>query len=678
MKVLVAEDDAVAGKYLTMALQRLGHEAILCINGQQALEVFSVHQPYIIISDWMMPQMDGLELCQRVRAMRLDHYTYFILQTAKNSKEDYRIGMDAGVDDFLTKPVNHGDLGIRLRVAERMIQQRIESERLIRQLARFPADNPNPILQVDREFKIIYANSSCLGLLDALNAKIGDMAPKNLRDQAEVLFSTGQRQEIEIPCAERVFSFSATSVSPEGVACLYGHDITERKHAERELVVLKNQAEENALHDQLTGLPNRRLFNERLHQETVRALRQGTRLALVMVDIDNFKQINDGYGHRVGDQVIVTISQCLQDSLRATDTVCRWGGDELVLLLSDLKERESVAAICGKLMQSVQDQTRQADIAVPVSLSMGSALFPDDTDDSTLLMQQADYALYVAKADGRDCWREFKEFPGGHDSKGQADLFMRLGVAVADGQIAAFFQPIISTQTQQVVGAEALARWHDEQHGWVSPDLFIPLAEAKGLIFKLGHLVLVQALDRLEEWRRRGLIYTVAINLSKRQLLDPDFLPDLLQLISERALRPEWVILEVTERQAVLDQAAGRERLKELADAGFRLSIDDFGSGYSSFDLVGEASFSELKVHLGLVQRSHTDRGRRIVQAIVEMARTLKLNVVAEGIEDHQTQAVLTALGVEKLQGYLFSKPLDAVAFLHFAESFQAGMPKAA
>ncbi len=678
MKILVAEDDAVAGKYLTVALQRLGHEVILCTNGQQAIDQFNVHQPYIIISDWMMPFVDGLELCQRVRAMRLDHYTYFILQTAKNSKEDYRVGMDAGVDDFLTKPISHGDLGIRLRVAERMIKQRIDSERMIRQLARFPADNPNPIIQVDREFKIIYANASCLHLLEQWAAKVGDLAPKNLRDQAEVLFSTGQRQEIEISCAERVFSFSATSVSPEGVAYLYGHDITERKRAEGELVVLKNQAEENALHDQLTGLPNRRLFNERLQQETVRAQRQGTKMALVMVDIDNFKQINDGHGHRVGDQVIVTIAQCLRGHLRATDTVCRWGGDEMVLLLSDLKDREGVARVCGKVMQSVKEQAMRSDVPVPVSLSLGSALFPDDSDDPTLLMQQADYALYVAKGDGRDCHREFKEFPGGQDSKGQADLFMRLGLAVAENRISTFFQPIISTSTGQVQGAEALARWHDEEYGWVSPDLFIPLAEKKGLILKLGHLVMVQAMDQLAEWRRRGLNFTVSINISKRQLLDAGFLPSVVDLANERKLRPEWLILEVTERQAVLDQAEGRQRLKELADAGFRLSIDDFGSGYSSFDLVGEASFSELKVHLGLVQRSNTERGRRILQAIVEMARTLKLHVVAEGIEDQETQATLAGLGVDKLQGYLFSKPLDHEAFLSYVESERSGMNKAA
>jgi EAL domain-containing protein (putative c-di-GMP-specific phosphodiesterase class I) len=329
-------------------------------------------------------------------------------------------------------------------------------------------------------------------------------------------------------------------------------------------------------------------------------------------------------------------------------------------------------------MQAVKDHAIGLDITAPVSLSLGSAIFPDDARDPTLLMQQADHALYLAKADGRNCWREFKGFPDGHDAKGQADLFMRLTAAVADGRITTFYQPIVDSNTQQVVGAEALARWQDEHCGWVSPDVFIPLAEEKGLIFKLGHLVLEQALDQLQLWRQRGLELTVSVNLSKRQLVDAEFHCSLVHLVRQRDLKPEWVFLEVTERQSVLGQALGRQRLEELAASGFRLSIDDFGSGYSSFDLVGETSFSELKIHLGLVRRSDTPRGRRILQAIVEMGRTLGLRVVAEGVEDAMTQAMLTALGAHKLQGYLFSRPLQAGAFLSFVEHHRARLRHAA
>jgi diguanylate cyclase (GGDEF)-like protein len=678
MKILVAEDDVFSAKFLTGLVDKLGHEVITALNGREGLAQFHVHQPAIVISDWMMPEMDGLELCRHIRAQALDHYTFFILQTARTSREDYRLAMESGVDDFLTKPLNREEFSIRLRVADRMIRQRQEAEKTIRLLARFPSDNPNPVLQVNRGSQILYANAASLELLNQWQTGLNGPAPDKLRELVELLFRSGERQGVEVASADRVFLFSATSVSEDGVVYLYGHDITERKRAENELIVLKNLAEEHALHDQLTGLPNRRLLTERLTQETARALRQGTRLALVVVDIDNFKQINDGYGHKLGDRVIVSVSHCLREHLRSTDTVCRWGGDELVLLLTDLKERTDVNTVCRKLIAAVKARAAEEGITAPVTLSLGSAVLPDDAQEPSLLLQQADQALYQAKADGRDCWREFKGFPNGHDAKGKADLFLRLTAAVASGKITTFYQPILDAATGAIVGAETLARWQDEHYGWVSPDVFIPLAEEKGLIYQLGDQIFLQAIDKLQTWRQRGLNLTVSVNLSKRQILDSDFQPRLLEAVRARDLKPEWVVLEITERESILGHPLGRVRLDELVQAGFRLSIDDFGSGYSSFDLVGETSFSELKIHIGLVRCSNNPRGRRIVQAIVEMGRTLGLRIVAEGVEDQVTQSMLTALGVHKLQGYLFSKPLQPGAFLTFVEEHPVHARKAA
>ena len=667
MKILVADDDVFSAKFLSNTLRKFDHEVVIAGNGRAALEQFNLHHPAIVISDWMMPEMDGLELCTEIRSQATEHYTFFILQTARSGRDDYRKAMEAGVDDFLTKPVHREDLITRLRVADRIIRQRADAEATIRQLARFPAENPNPVVEVDRNSHVLYANSASLGLLAQWQIGVGDLAPQKLRELVDLLYSTGDRAEVEVTCIDHVFLFSATSASADRVY-LYGHDITERKHAENELRVLKNLAEENALHDQLTGLPNRRLLTERLGQDTARATRQGSRIALLVVDIDNFKQINDGYGHKLGDQVIVAVSRCLREELRTTDTVCRWGGDELVLLLSDIRERSDVGPVCKKLMQSVKAAVVEAGISAPVSLSMGSALFPDDSKDTTLLMQQADHALYQAKADGRDCWREFTGFPNGHDAKGKADLFIRLSAAVAEGRITTFYQPIVDSESTVVVGAETLARWQDDHYGWVTPDVFIPLAEEKGLIFQLGQLVLVQALDQLQEWRRRDWNLTVSVNLSKRQILDTQFLPMLKELTEARGLKPDWIVLEVTERESIFGHPLGQQRLEDLSKAGYKLSIDDFGSGYSSFDLVGEASLNELKIHMGLVRRSNTPRGRRIVQAIVEMGRSLGLRIVAEGVEDPVTHALMATLGVDKIQGYLFSRPLEPAAFLAFIE----------
>jgi len=669
VNILIAEDDRVSSKWLTITLERLGHTVLATSDGEEAFGIFLAHSPPIVISDWTMPRVSGIELCQRIRKLRLDQYTFFILLTAKTDHADYLQAMKTDIDDFLRKPLDAEELGIRLRVAERIIQQRQEADRKIRLLARFPSDNPNPVLQVDQQFCIRYANIASLSLLTQWNCEVGGPAPDKLRQLAELLFRTGQRQEVEVSGADRIFSFSATSLSPDGVAYLYGHDISDRKRAENELILLKNQAEENALHDQLTGLPNRRLLTDRLGQESIRAQRTGHKLALVIVDIDHFKQINDGYGHKVGDEVIVTVGHCLRDELRSSDTVCRWGGDELVLLLTDLRDRADVGTVCTKLLTAVKKRVADAGIGAPVSLSMGSALFPDDAGDPVLLIQQADHALYMAKGDGRDRWQEFTGFPEKQDAKGQADLFLRLTTAVAEERITAFYQPIVDALTGQVVAAEALARWHDERHGWVPPDTFIPLAEEKGLISKLGQQVLAHGLEQLSQWRRNGHPLTLSINLSKPQVLESEFGRSLLQQVKRRRIEPEWITLEITERESVLAHALGRQRLKGLAAAGFRLSVDDFGAGYSSFELVGVMPFDELKIHLGLIQRIADPKGRRIVQAIVEMAKTLDLRVVAEGVETEAAGRALTEMGAHKLQGYYFSKPLQAGAFLSYLEA---------
>lgn len=563
MKILIAEDDLVSSKVLSSTLGRLRHEVLIAPNGQEALAMFQAHHPELVISDWMMPEMGGTELCQRIRKLGLDHYTYFILITSKHRHEEFLEAMEAGVDDFLRKPLNSQELAIRLRVAERILR------------------------------------------------------------------------------------------------------------VEKQLILLKNQAEEHALHDQLTGLPNRRLLTDRLAHETARALRLGHKLALVITDIDHFKQINDGYGHKVGDQVIVAVSKSLQKQLRSTDTVCRWGGDELVVLLADIRSVEDVGPICSKLMNAVKREAADAGITAPVSLSMGSAIVPDDTSDPVLLMQQADHALYVAKADGRDRWQPFTGFPEEHDVKAKADLFLRLKSAIAQDRIVPFYQPIIDTATGQVVGAEALARWQDAAAGWVPPDVFIPLAEEKGLIIKLGAQVCTRAFEQLSIWRRGGYQISLALNLSKRQILDADFAPNLIREVNGRGLQPSWVTLEIIERESVINHPLGRQRLKALASAGFRLAIDDFGAGYSSFEMVGAMPFDELKIDMSLIRRICDAKGRRIVRAIVEMGKALDLTLVAEGVESEEVWEILAEVGAQKLQGYFFSKPLPAEAFLNYLASYQ-------
>lgn len=670
LTILYAEDDSVSSKILGRTLQSLGYEAHGFVNGQEALEWFIVHQPPIIISDWMMPVLDGLGFCAKVRELNLPHYTYFVILTANAGASNYRKAMDSGVDDFLAKPFRRDDLYIRLRVAERIVRQREESDAKIQSLARFPADNPNPVLQADRAGRIVYANQASVELLKEWNAPVGEPLPPPLQHLLESRLLSGQNRESEMSCSDRVFAFATTSMSVGGDVYLYGHDITARKKAEAELIAMRNQAVALSLQDALTGIGNRVLFEQRLPEMLDAVRKNGRKLALLLIDIDNFKEINDSYGHKVGDQVIIHVGHTLQDRLKAKDCVCRWGGDEMVVMITDLPERQMMRSICERLMDAIKRCAIDSDLPTNITLSIGFAVYPDDSESAETLMQKADFALYQAKADGRDCWREYKEEY--HAIKSSQNLFQRLNTAIQENRLTAHFQPVWDAVSGKVAGVEALARWSDPDLGFVPPDQFIPLAENKGLIISLSQQVLSCSLRTMASWVKRGFDLSLSVNLSKRQLLEPNFITELRRQVDEAGLSHRRIIFEVTERQSILGHAIGRQRIQEMSAMGFRLSLDDFGSGYSSFDLVSELPFDELKIYSGLIKKMQTPRGKRIVQAIVEMGQTLNLSVVAEGVEQEEEVKTLQNMGIHKIQGYYYSKPLAEEALFEYLEKQRA------
>lgn len=678
MKILVAEDDAVSGAILKAQLIKLGHDPVLKADGAAAFAYFQTEPTDVVISDWIMPGMNGLALCTAIRQLGLRNYTHFVLQTTNTSEANYQEAMAAGVDDFLPKPISRVELYNRLRVAERMIRQRTEANQKIDLLARFPEDNPNPVLQLNREAVVLYANDAALKCLASLDCVVGQTAPPRLKALVQQLFVSGTRQEIELALDERIFSFAATSVVDRDSTYVYGHDITARKQAESEIVRLRDEAVQTALHDQLTGLPNRLQLNYRLEHALMHARRQQCSFALLMIDIDNFKSVNDGLGHDAGDRLIVLVAHTLRDQMRGTDTICRWGGDEMVVVLTELQEPGDVPVVCERMSRAVKEAVARENFNAPISISIGYSLFPAQSQDPEILMQQADHALYDAKRAGRNTWRPFKEFSAGEIKKSSANLLFRLGNAVREDRLTVHYQPLIDGQTGQPVSLEALARWHDEELGRVPPDQFIPLAEEKGLIVELGRQILTKSMAATRDWRAQGWPITVAVNVSRRQLMQEGFADSVAESAKAQGIAPATLILEITEREAFADHVGCRQNLERLALHGFRLSLDDFGSGYSTFELLCELPFQELKLNMGLVQRLDNPRVVRVVQSIVDLGRSLDLTIVAEGIETKEQREFLTGIGVHKLQGYLFSKPLDALALGEYLRSFPASASEAA
>jgi diguanylate cyclase (GGDEF)-like protein len=415
-----------------------------------------------------------------------------------------------------------------------------------------------------------------------------------------------------------------------------------------------------ALHDALTQLPNRILFEEHLQQAIARAQRNNGKVALGFIDLDHFKQINDTLGHKAGDTVLLTLSRRLAATLREVDTLSRWGGDEFVVLLTDNADEGDFRHVAERLREAARQSIDIDGIETKLTISAGFAIYPDDAEAADTLMSLADHTMFHAKSIGRNNVQFFRDIQGTVMKRESVLLQTRLAQAVAARELQVFYQPVVDASSARIVGLEALARWHDDQDGWIPPDVFIPLAEHLGLIHELGEQVFEHTLERLRGWRRAGYTMTVAVNISRAQLFAPHFQEHLIGKLKSYGLSPADIVLEITESVALLDVSYESKRLNELSAAGFSLAIDDFGTGYSGLAQLHEMPIDTLKIDASFTARLDTESGRRIVQAIVQMAHALKLITIVEGVETSDQVRYLSTLDVSQMQGKHFGEPMPA------------------
>lgn len=444
--------------------------------------------------------------------------------------------------------------------------------------------------------------------------------------------------------------------APQGyIAALRGilRDITSSYLQEKRITQL-------ALHDALTQLPNRILFEDHLHQAIARAQRNDEKVGLGFIDLDHFKHINDTLGHSAGDTVLVTLSRRLQSVLREVDTLSRWGGDEFVVLLPDVRGEEEVRQIAERLRDVARESIDLDGVETKLTISIGFAIYPDDADDSETLMSVADHTMFHAKSVGRNNVQLFRDLQDKTPDRHNVLLQTRLSRTIQDRLIQVFYQPIVDVISGHILAFESLARWHDDQEGWVPPKVFIPMAEHLGLIHELGEQVVDHSLQRLRAWRTMNLPIRGTVNISRTQLFAPCFVQRLLEKVETYDLRPADLVLEITESVALLDFSYESRRLEELHSAGFPIAIDDFGTGYSALSQLHEMPVDILKIDRSFTSRLNTEEGRRIVQAIVQMAEALHLEMIVEGVEDGATAAYLRAIGVTQMQGFHFSEAVPA------------------
>lgn len=423
-----------------------------------------------------------------------------------------------------------------------------------------------------------------------------------------------------------------------------------------------------ALHDALTGLPNRVLLEDRIKIALRLAGRSGHRVGICFIDLDHFKIINDSLGHKAGDRLLIALAERLRAELRIGDTLARWGGDEFVLLLPDMDSDQDIRQVAGKMVSALQLPLDLDGGETRVTFSMGAAVFPSDGDEVETLLSHADRAMFQAKAQGRNqvCFFQDMESTG----QGKRELYIqnRLTQAIDQGKIETWFQPVVDARDGRCTSVEVLARWHDDEYGWISPATFIPMAENLGLIGELGQHILKSSLDAARDWQSRGVSIALAVNVSKRQLFGYSFTEQLQLQVAERGLLPGMVVLEVTESVALNDVKNGAERVSELRQAGFHIAIDDFGTGYSSLSQLHEMQADKLKIDISFVRRLSEPSGLSMVKAIINLAGLFGMKTVAEGIEDAESAALLRDLGVDCLQGYFFGKPMPLAEFLAWME----------
>jgi len=564
----------------------------------------------------------------------------------------------------LTTDVNQGDFQGKYPAAHSLELKELscslqEMADKVRQLTAFPGNNPQPVLSAEADGRIIFQNPATANYLAELKLKnIEEFLPSSHRQLISICIATNEPfRRIEHWINDRVFSWNYHYLQEQGAIHIYGDDITDQKQ-------LEDQLSHDAFHDPLTGIANRLLLFDRIDQSIKRYLNNpADSFAVILLDIDQFKLINDSLGPHAGDQLLIEISRRLKQIVHRSDTVARLGSDEFGILLEEISDIRHAIHIADRIKSAFERPFVMNNHRLNIACSMGINMGGSETDNSDEILRNADTAMYRAKARGGNCHEIFDKSMH-QDAMSRLELEIDLKQALKNNEFIVYYQPILSLPSGSITGFEALVRWQHPERGLVPPGMFIPLTEESGLIIPLGKIIMDQACQQLKSWQRsipgcEQLM--ISINLAPRQLSSSSILADIDQALIANSLDPKYVKLEITENGIMENIEENQSLLAELKERQLSLGIDDFGTGYSSLSYLHRFPFDTLKIDRSFVmQMDQGDENKEIVRTIISLAMTLGKKVIAEGIETEEHLDVLRDLQCGYGQGYLFSKPIPA------------------
>ncbi|MEW7999981.1 MAG: EAL domain-containing protein [Candidatus Thiodiazotropha endolucinida] len=697
-RILIADDEPRARASLKEILRFTGYETTLAECGSEAIDLLNSGSFDLILLDLNMPDLHGHKVMEHIDSYHLN--CDIIVVSGETTFDQATMALRKGAQDFLRKPYAPDELlrsvanvleRRQLKATNQSIQLRLQESE---SLHKFIVNNsPDMIYLLDHEGRFAFINERVKSLLGYDQKEIiGEHFSKLIHtediERAHFTFNERRAGERATRSAElklssknnngsRFFDSGTVPVELSSIGIYttnddktksfigtYGvaRDISERKQAEE---LIKYQL----YHDLLTNLPNRSLFRDRLNMAMAQSKRSGKKLAIMYLDMDRFKIINDSLGHYVGDELLKMVGQRLRSELREADTLARVGGDEFNLLVPEINDIQDARNLAEKILRLTLEPYIIKNEEIFISFSIGISIYPSDGDTKDSLIKHADIAMYKVKNAGKNGYAFYSEKMKAHFSQ-SLDIENGLRKAISTNELCLYYQPQFDINNGYMRGVEALVRWKHPEKGTIQPNEFISVAEESGLIIPLGEWVLRRACTDIKRWmEQEGISLQLSVNISMQQLEMDQFVNKALKIIKRHQLPKNTLELEITEHAIMQDMEKAIDALTKLSHKGIRIAIDDFGTGYSSLGYLQNLPINTLKIDRSFVQGIKTSEDNSIIDAIIAMAKGLNLNLIAEGVENQTQIDHLSRAGCGLAQGFFYSHPVPEDELLKFIKS---------